>query len=130
MRLACPVLFQAQQRQLWPLHWGGWVDEATVLIPMARVLDGSLDVLAFLAEVPPARVAHMQRVLRANAHRLHYARVGSPDAAGDALEITLAHLGAAQQGRERGGASGGARRHAWRPRTAEGEGEPPSRCKE
>ena len=92
------VLFQPQQRQLWPRHWGGWVADATVLLPMDAVLNGSLDVLAALSAIPKRRVARMQQVLRRNAHRLHYALVGSPDAAGDALEISLAHLGTSVQG--------------------------------
>ena len=89
-----PVVFQPQQRALWPWHWGGWVADATVLLPLDAVLNGSLDVPAALAAIPPQRVRQMQRVLRLNAHRLHYARVGAADAAGDALEITLAQLGA------------------------------------
>jgi len=98
-----PVLFQPQQRQLWPLHWGSWVADATVLLPMAAVLNGSLDVLATLRVIPQGRVAKMQRTLRERAHRLHYAFVGSPDAAGDALEIALSHLGTISRGWARAG---------------------------
>ena len=89
-----PVVFQEQQQQLWPHHWAAWVREATVRLPMDAVLNGTLDVLAALRAIPQRRIARMQQVLRANAHRLHYALVGARDAAGDALEITLAHLGA------------------------------------
>ena len=86
---AIPVLFQPQQRQLWPHHWGGWVEHATVLLPIALVLDGSLNVLTALRAIPLARVAFMQQTIARHAHQLHYALVGSPDAAGDALEISL-----------------------------------------
>ena len=91
-----PVLFHEQQRMLWPHHWGGWVRDATVLLPSDAVRNGSLNVLEALRAIPPRRVARMQQALRLNAHRLHYAFVGSRDAAGDALEISLAHLGAAR----------------------------------
>ena len=103
-----PVLFQPQQRQLWPHHWGAWVADATVLLPMEAVLNGSLDVVETLRAIPARRVARMQQVLRRNAHRLHYARVGSRDATGDALEIALAHL--AQDRREEGQGKGEGRR--------------------
>lgn len=89
-----PVLFYPQQRQLWPLHWGDWVADATVLLPAGAVLNGSLDVLSELRAIPPSRVARMQEALRHHAHKLHYAFVGSSDATGDALEISLERLGA------------------------------------
>ena len=91
-----PVVFQEQQRMLWPLHWGSWVNDATVLLPMDAVINGSLNVLDALRAIPQRRVARMQQTIRENAHTLHYALSGSAETEGDdALEITLSHLNGA-----------------------------------
>ena len=106
-----PVFFHAQQRQLWPHHWGDWVAEATVLLPAEAVLYGTLDVLAFLAAIHRRRVARMQQAIRTHAHTVHYALVGSSDTTGDALEISLAHLAAARDGTAVAHACHSPRRH-------------------
>lgn len=120
-----PVLFHSQQRQLWPQHWGGWVADATVLLPGEAVLNGSLNVLDALRAIPRRRISRMQQVLRQNAHRLHYGLVGSSDAAGDALEISLAHLMRSLRAEE--GANLGAGR-APHTKMSKDPALPPARC--
>ena len=70
-------------------------------------------------------LTRMQQVLRQNAHRLHYGLVGSSDAAGDALEISLAHLMRSLRAEE--GANLGAGR-APHTKMSKDPALPPARC--
>ena len=76
-----PVLFHEDQRRLWPLHWGAWANDSHVFIPHEQVLDGSVDVLSHLEQIPRGQVKAMQRAIALGAHRLVYGLTNSkPDA--------------------------------------------------
>ena len=67
-----PVLFHREQRALWPLHWGPWVNDSHVFFPYEQVLAGTIDVLRAPAQISPARLRVMQASIAQNAHRLIY----------------------------------------------------------
>ena len=84
-----PVLFYPEQRELWPAHWGSWINSSTVYIPHSDVLSGQVDVLQTLRAIPEQQVQMMQLAIERNARRLVYG-VG-PGAAGgaDAFDVAL-----------------------------------------
>ena len=93
--LGCiPVLFRRSAQHQWLWHWGGWVENATVLIDSGEVLSNVTDPIALLAAIPRARVRHMQATIAANAHRMQYARPNAvtSDANADSSEKGAAAL--------------------------------------
>ena len=67
--LGCiPVLFYRGQREMWPWHWGGWVQNATVLLTSRQ-----WDFARQLRAMPLPRIQQMQRTIRRYGHRLTYA---------------------------------------------------------
>ena len=89
-----PVFFYSRREfdDLWPFHMGGrlgWGANASVHIPLQKALDGTVDVIETLRDIPRARVREMQSVIASNAHRLVYGVGHFPD---DALDTTLKAL--------------------------------------
>ena len=68
-----PVLFHKAQRELWPLHWGSWVNASSVWLPAADIRSNRLNVLDALDAIPQSRVKFMQRTIRSQVHRMVYA---------------------------------------------------------
>jgi len=86
-----PVWFYSDDEfdALWPFHLGGldgWGANASVRVPLARALDGSIDVLRLLQDIPQQKVHSMRAVLAENAHRFVYGVGPYP---GDAIDTML-----------------------------------------
>ena len=65
-----PVIFHKEQQELWPLHWGPWVNDSHVFIPADDLLSGRVDVIQVLRAVPQSRIFNMHgRTLRAVLNR-------------------------------------------------------------
>lgn len=100
LKVGCiPVVFYPEQRELWPLHWGSWVNKSSIYIPAEDVLTGRVNVVDVLQAIPAQRVRRMQRAIALHAHRVVYGLQPDPSvwssgslaahAAGDAFDITL-----------------------------------------
>ena len=91
-----PVLFYqpAQYRGLMPFFFGGWGANASVRVPPDKLLNGGLDVIQLLSDIPSARVREMQRTIATHAHRLVYG-LGARGVPGDAIDTLLSTFGAA-----------------------------------
>ena len=71
--LGCiPVLFHPGQRQQWPWHWAGWVQQATVQLDLASVVSDMLNVVEALQNISAAAIRDMQRTIATHGHCLHY----------------------------------------------------------
>jgi len=66
-----PVFTSWTTRSQWEWHWGGWINDASVLIPTS---EGLIDKLR---QISTAKIAEMRRVVAQNAHRLQYHAVDS-----------------------------------------------------
>lgn len=86
-----PVFFynDAEFRNLWPFHFGGWGANASVRVPLEGALDGTVDVIQLLQSIPPSRVRQMQQTIATHGHRLVYGIGSYP---GDAVDIILQTL--------------------------------------
>lgn len=87
LTLGCiPVLSHAEQRVLWPQHWGPWANDSHVYLPFDDVLSGKVQLLAALRAIPRRRVDEMRRTIARNALSLVYSMRPT---AHDAFEILV-----------------------------------------
>ena len=93
-----PVFFHEESQALWPLHWGQWVRNASVLVPHDTVMVRNINVVDRLRAVPTEHIARMQQVIGRMAHTMAYtmpdgnSRTRRLDEPEDALDITLRFL--------------------------------------
>jgi len=88
--LGCiPVLFSKPQLKLWPWHWDA--KNASVYLDGATALEGGLDILSALEDLPKSRVDELRRAGRVVAYQMQY---NTRDVAGrrDAFDIIMEHL--------------------------------------
>ena len=85
-----PVFFHDVQLHIWPVHWGDWIADASVMLPFQPIVDGTLDVMERLFAIPADAIERMQRTIRANYGRLVYTLDNNRKGAPDALDAALA----------------------------------------
>lgn len=87
-----PVIFDKQQDNLFPWHWGPWRKGSRVLLEVPRACFGSseiheeCDILSQLHTLSEKRIQAMRKKIAKSAHSLQYA-LG--DYEGDALDVIL-----------------------------------------
>ena len=84
-----PVIFYREQRELWQLHWGEWVNRSTVYLPAEEMLSNRTNIISALQSIPAQRVRRMQHAIRNHAHRIVYSPQPSKSGMMDAFDITL-----------------------------------------
>lgn len=72
--LGCiPVLFHQAQVRQYPWHWQGWVQQATVLLDYAKILENTTHPIDALLAISEAEVRAKQAAIAVHAHRMHWA---------------------------------------------------------
>eukprot|EP00324_Dicrateria_rotunda_P008756 CAMPEP_0206177100 /NCGR_PEP_ID=MMETSP1474-20131121/60172_1 /ASSEMBLY_ACC=CAM_ASM_001110 /TAXON_ID=97495 /ORGANISM="Imantonia sp., Strain RCC918" /LENGTH=323 /DNA_ID=CAMNT_0053588651 /DNA_START=24 /DNA_END=995 /DNA_ORIENTATION=- len=89
-----PVIFHKEQQELWPLHWGPWVNDSHVFIPADDLLSGRVDVIQVLRAVPQSRIFNMQQNIARRAQSLVYPHKPLPNDAFETLLDRVQHAAA------------------------------------
>lgn len=96
--LGCvPVVFSEYTNRVAPAHWGPFRAKSRVLVDEAAYAAGTLDLVAYLRAIPPAKVAAMQRAVAQQAHRLMYALDDVPRDAVENILLAAHHLATARE---------------------------------
>ena len=74
--LGCiPVFFTRSHLRLWSAFWGNFIDSVSIVLNYDGVMDGKVDVMKKLEDIPPHEIWKKQRIMKKHKHQFDFLHV-------------------------------------------------------